>query len=636
MNVEGPVKPTLALIDDSDDVRALVRTRLQLSGEFEFVGEGSDGSEAISLAYRHEPDLMVLDISMPAMDGLEALPAILALSPETRVVMFTGFEERGLAERARELGAAGYVEKSLPIDQLPDRLLAVLGKEQPHRPRGLRLVDRGGANDDQAVLDEHLERFREVFDQAAIGMATLTLTGNVVRANHALAEMMRCDPADLVGVDYGQVSTGHGDELDEGLRLIRDENQGLVTFEHPLPLDQDRMVRVTLAPIRDSKMQPLYVFAQVQDISGQRHAEEALRLSEERFRLLVTAVRDYAIFMLDPDGRVASWNAGAERIKGYASDEIIGQHFRLFYPPEEQEAGHPEANLARALRHGSYAEEGWRVRKDGTRFWASVVITAVYDEAGRHVGFAKVTRDQTEQREYAEQRQGALEQQAHLLAVTAHELRTPAAVVAGSASMLLDEGSALGPPERRQLLSAIAASGYRLQRIVTDMAAASRLERDALELDISSTSLHALLHSALQGLRAAHPGIEVTADLPEDVTIPADAGRLGQAVDNLLENAVRHGQPPITVTARVEPECVVISISDAGNGVPTELLPRLFDRFAIAGPTGGTGLGLYLVRRIARGHDGDARYRPPAHGVPHVFELTLPREQTRTRTRVHG
>jgi PAS domain S-box-containing protein len=630
------VKPTLALIDDSDDVRALVRTRLQLSGEFELIGEGRDGSEAISLAYRQEPDLMVLDISMPDMDGLEALPAILALSPDTRVVMFTGFEERVLAERAQELGAAGYVEKSLPIDQLPDRLLAVLGREQRHRPRGLRLVDQDDTRDDQAILDEHLERFREVFDQAAIGMATLTLTGNVVRANHALAAMMHCAPVDLVGVDYGQLSDGHGDELDEGLRLIRDESRSLVAFEHPLPVAQDRMVRVTLAPIRDSKQQPLYVFAQVQDISGQRHAEEALRLSEERFRLLVTTVRDYAIFMLDPDGHVASWNAGAERIKGYAAGEIIGQHFRVFYPPEEQEIGHPEENLARALAKGSYAEEGWRVRKDGTRFWASVVITALYDESGRHVGFAKVTRDQTDQREYAEQRQGALEQQAQLLAVTAHELRTPAAVVAGSASMLLDDGSALGPPERRQLLSAIATSGYRLQRIVTDMAAASRLERDALELDLSRTSLRAVLQSALGGLRAAHPGIEVSLDLPEDVTFPADAGRLGQAVDNLLENAVRHGQQPITVAARVEPECVTITVSDAGNGVPVELVPRLFERFAIAGPTGGTGLGLYLVRRIALGHDGDAVYRPPGRGVPHVFELTLPREQTRTRARVHG
>jgi signal transduction histidine kinase len=171
---------------------------------------------------------------------------------------------------------------------------------------------------------------------------------------------------------------------------------------------------------------------------------------------------------------------------------------------------------------------------------------------------------------------------------------------------------------------------------VTDMAAASRLERDALELDLSATSLRAVLQGALRGLRAAHPGVEANLDLPEDITIPADGGRLGQAVDNLLENAVRHGQPPISVAAHTEPDCVVISVSDAGNGVPVELGPRVFDRFAIAGPTGGTGLGLYLVRRIARGHGGEARYRPPAHGVPHVFELVLPLEQTSKRAWAHG
>ena len=129
----------------------------------------------------------------------------------------------------------------------------------------------------------------------------------------------------------------------------------------------------------------------MQDITAQRAAEDDLRRSEENFRLLVTAVEEYAIFMIDVEGNVVSRNGGAQRIKGYAADEIVGRHFRIFYPPEDQATRHPERNLDVALREGTLAEEGWRVRQDGTRFWASVVISPVHDDTGRHIGFTKVT-----------------------------------------------------------------------------------------------------------------------------------------------------------------------------------------------------------------------------------------------------
>jgi PAS domain S-box-containing protein len=637
---------TVVLVDDSEEVRALVRTRLQLTGRFEVVAEGGDGADAIGLAYRHEPDLLLLDTSMPTMDGLEALPAILTLAPETKVVMFTGFEERGLADAARELGALDLIEKSIPMDQLPHRLLRVLGlppvgpsaAETAHARGRLRVVgapERVPAtrydHDDsheQAVLDEHLERFRELFERAAIGMATLTLNGSVVRANTALADLVGAEAEQLVGLDYGQLTRGKGEELDAALESISQSGATMAILEHPLPGDEDHTARVTLAPVRDSRGRPLYVFAQVQDISAQRRAEDELRRSEERFRLLVTAVRDYAIYMLDPEGNVASWNAGAQRIKGYPSDEIIGQNFRVFYPKEEQETGHPEHNLELALRDGSYAEEGWRVRRDGTRFWASVVITAVYGENGRHIGFAKVTRDQTEQRRFAEERQEAIAQQTHLLAVTAHELRSPAAVIEGSSALLQEQWARLGDSERAQLLSAIDTSAHRLQRLVTDLAAASRLQSDALVLRPDELTLDGLLTTAVERVRAANSGIVIDLAVEEGVTLRADGGRLAQAVDNLLDNAIRHGRSPVTLGGRATDQGVEITVADAGPGVPADLAPQLFDRFATGGRTAGTGLGLYLVREIARGHGGDAVYLPPDGDRPSTFVLTVPYEPT--------
>jgi PAS domain S-box-containing protein len=641
--VSGPA-PSVVLIDDSREVRALVRRRLESAG-FEVVGEGGDGDEAILLAYRHEPALLLLDTSMPKVDGLEALPAILALSPATRVVMFTGFEEHDLAARARELGAADLIEKSLPLEELPGRLLRTLAADsdppEPATAPTLRVVGDHRDNTstpfsqhqvafvrEQAVLTEHVQQFRDLFDRAEIGMATLTSSGTIVRANRALAGLMGCTPADLVGVDYGRLTVGGGDDLDRRLEDLSGFGEDLTTFEHRLPaapgLEPTRVVRATLVPIRDLKRQVLYVFAQIHDVTAQRAMESDLRRSEEHFRRLVSAVGEYAIFMLDVDGTVESWNVGAERIKGYAAHEIIGRSFETFYPEEDRATGHPRRNLANALRTGSHAEEGWRVRKDGTRFWASVVISPVYDESGHHVGFAKVTRDQTEQRRHEDERRTSLEQRIHLLAVTAHELRTPTAVIDGSAGALHGEWDELSVAEREELLDGIRGSAGRLRRLAADLGTASRVYSDALALRPEIVSLATTLHDARR--RGAAKGFEepIEVEVTAEARFSADPVRLGQALDNLVENAVRHGRPPIRLRGEVDASQVRIRVSDDGPGVPAELEPRLFERFALGGLSEVTGLGLHLVREIARGHGGEVEYLRPGHGEPTSFEIRLP------------
>jgi PAS domain S-box-containing protein len=633
-------RPSVVLVDDSKEVRAVVRRLLQSSG-FDVVGEGGDGDEAIILAFRHEPSLLLLDTSMPKVDGIEALPAILAISPATRVVVFTGFEEPGLAAVARERGAVDVIEKSLPLEGLPERLMQVLGAPEPAGP----MTDEPGVGrasyaadlhvvrepsvrpQEQAVLSDHVQQFRELFDRAEIGMATLTSSGSIVRANRALAALMSCAPDDLVGVDYGRLTGGQGDELDRRLEDICSLGEDLTSFEHELPAsarqENPRIVRATLAPIRDARQHVLYVFAQVQDVTVQRAIESDLRRSEENFRRLVTAVGEYAIFMLDLEGIVVSWNSGAQRIKGYTASEIVGRHFRVFYLPEEQESGHPEHNLQMALLEGSYSEEGWRVRKDGSRFWASVVITAVYDDAGQHVGFAKVTRDQSQHREHEEERRRFIEQRIHVLAVTAHELRNPTAVIDGSAGALLAAWSTMSVDERDELLWGIRTSTDRLRRLAGDLSTASRATGETLPQRLEEVSLAEALRSAAARVQAAGSDVQIVTEVPPETVFLADPGRLAQALDNLLENAVRHGRPPIGLIGTASGQ-VCIRVTDAGDGVPSELAPRLFERFAVTGDTGGTGLGLYLVREIARRHGGDVTYHPPTEGQPTAFEISLP------------
>ena len=632
---DGP-KPSVVLVDDSTEVRTLVRRRLELSGLFEVVGEGADGDQAIGLVHRYEPALLLLDVSMPTADGLEALPAIRALSPSTKVVIFTGFEARGLAQRALEYGATDFIEKSIDLDELPARLLRALDSAAAPVARQ-RLSVVGEVTEDeqralageQRVLDEHLEQFRMLFDQAAIGMAVLTVTGTVVRANRALAELMSCRPLDLVGVDYGRLTGGEGDALDRGLRTIYRAGRDLATFEHLLPVPEgeepSHVVRVTLAPVRDSLGRVLYTFAQVQDITAQRAAEVDLRRSEATFRLLVTAVAEYAIFMLDVDGNVVSWNAGAQRIKGYAAPEIVGRSFRVFYLPEERASGHPEHNLEIALRDGVLAEEGWRLRQDGSRFWASVVISPVYDDTGRHIGFAKVTRDQSEQLAHEEHRRTAIADQAHLLAVTAHELRSPTAVIDGAAATLLSYWDRMSPEQRAELLDGIRSSAHRLRRFESDLAAASRVHVETLDLRQEDVSLRTTLQGATSRRKVADPGARVEVDVPHDTLVRVDPERLGQALDNLVDNALRHGAPPVEVLGTSAGDEVRIRVADNGPGVPAELVPRLFERFVFGEATGGTGLGLFLVREIARAHGGDVAYLPAVDGELSTFEIRLPR-----------
>jgi len=773
----GNNTPTIVLIDDSAEVRELLKTQFRLSGLLSVVGEGADGTEAISLAHQHRPDLLLLDMSMPRMDGIDALPGILTVSPTTRVVIYTGFDSEGLAARALELGASALLEKSVPINLVAPTLIEILTGEPARMPPPvLEAVPNSSearqaaaqARDDQSVLDEHLERFREIFEQAAIGMATMTLTGGIVRANRALGEIVLRKNDDLVGVDYATLTAGRGDLLSAALDEINHGGADLVHLEHEVTgAPEPRVARASLAAVRDAARKPLYIFLQVQDVTAQRAAEDALRLSEERFRLLVDAVEEYAIFMLDTEGYIVSWNAGAQRSKGYRADEIIGQHFRTFYPPELQAARHPEYELERALIDGHYSEEGWRIRKDGTRFWAHVLITAVFDDAGQHlgfakvtrdisanreaeenlrqseerfrllveavgdyaifmldtegqvvswntgaqrstgyrskeiigqhfrvfyppesqaerhpeneleialrdgryeeegwrvrkdgsrywanvvitavyndvgehIGFAKVTRDRTEQRRAEEEReqttialaalndrlQEAASDQSQFLAVTAHELRTPTAVLGGSAGTLSRHWDELGDRERAGLLEGMTASADRLGRLLNDLLTASKLDADALHLRPAPVSIRTLVDTAAQTARAARPGVEIVVEPGDDAEVVADPGRLSQAIDNLVGNAVMHGVPPVTLEVGVSEDKAEIRVSDAGDGVDAEVLPRLFERFVTGDSISGTGLGLFIVRELARASGGDAHYEPSSDEQPSgTFVLRLP------------
>jgi len=627
--------PTIVVVDDSADVRTLVRTQIRLSGRLDVVGEGTTGEDAVDLATRHQPDLMLLDVSMPVMDGLTALPKIRQASAGTRVVMYTGFDEKDLAARATDLGAAAFVEKSAPFEVLIATLVDLTEDDHQQEVTPGATVDRRPRTLDP-VLEDHLERFREVFEDAAIGMATMTLAGRLVRANRSLGQLLETPVQDLVGVSLSDLAD-QPDAINDAL-LSLDAGEPVVEVEHGMRAGGGRVFRSTLSPVLDAGGRPLYIFVQVQDVSLQLEAEAELRRTEARFKLLVEAVEDYAIFMLDPEGNISSWNAGAQRSKGYAADEIIGQHFRIFYPPEKQSSRHPEYELQEALDHGRYEEEGWRVRKDGSTFWANVTITAVRDPDGELVGFAKVTRDTTERRmmlerleetnrqlEEANKRLAELaQQQEQFFAVTAHELRAPVSVLTGATSTLADHFDDLDAKDRADITGAVSNSSAHLRRLLEDLLTASRLHARRLALDPVDVDLNAHLRTVVAGVRQTTGATQIRFEEGPALWVRADPVRLTQMFDNLLMNAVRHGAPPVDLTVTAGDDVAEVVVRDAGAGVSAELQGRLFQRFE-TGSSRGTGLGLFLVRELARAHGGDATYRP-SDGA---FVVTLPRGEPR-------
>jgi phosphoserine phosphatase RsbU/P len=371
--------------------------------------------------------------------------------------------------------------------------------------------------------------------------------------------------------------------------------------------------------------------------------------SPEQFRLLVASVRDYAIFMLDPLGRIATWNLGAERIKGYTASEVIGSHFSVFYPPEDLAAGKPAAELAEAERVGRFEDEGWRIRKDGSRFWANVIITALRDSDGVLRGFGKVTRDLTARREAediarrlaAEAAARAVAEKAEqyqrdLLAVLGHDLRNCLSVVVTAAEMNRVEAA---DPNVRRRAAQVVSSAKRMRQIIHSIIDYTYAQRDGVPIVVrDGADCHGVCERVIQEFQLLHPERVILYEAEGNPLGTWDEGRLEQVVQNLLGNALKYGAAgsPVDVRwSRVGDHVngdLVLSVHNEGTPIAPELLPHVFEPYR-SGERQGTsdpgsmGLGLFIVREIVRAHGGETSVESDAqHGT--TFTVRLPARAT--------
>lgn len=375
------------------------------------------------------------------------------------------------------------------------------------------------------------------------------------------------------------------------------------------------------------------------DITTRKKAEEALRQSEERFRLLISEVTDYAILMLDPEGRIVSWNAGAERIKGYKADEIIGQHFSRFYPTEDVEAGKPAYELKVASERGRYEEEGWRIRKDESRFWANVVITALRDGTDRLRGFAKVTRDITEHKRTQElimhakevaERASKFKDQ--FLSTMSHELRTPLNAVLGFSDLLADERYGPLNDRQRRYIDHIHTGGKHLLKLISDILDLSKIEAGRMELTREDVAVASAFSEVISGLYplAEKKSQALLQQVEPNLHVHADAVRLKQVLTNLVGNAIKFTPEGgrIELVARQVKKQVKIEVRDNGPGIPPEQQQRVFEAFVRLTQSGsateGTGLGLAITARLVELHGSTLGIESqPGEGACFYFSLPL-------------
>ena len=370
------------------------------------------------------------------------------------------------------------------------------------------------------------------------------------------------------------------------------------------------------------------------DLSERRIAEERLRLSEERFRLMVESVKDYAIFMLDPDGKVATWNAGAERIHGFSPAEILGKHLSTFYEPEGVAAGYPKRELEVATRDGRFEDEGWRLRKDGSRFWASVVLTALYDPRGELLGFAKVTRDLTLRREAEDERirlaqaEEAIRLRDDFLAVASHELKTPLTSLQLQIDTLSAGDERLGPKSKLRIERATR-SVKRLVALVEALLDVSRISTGQLRLSFERIDLGQLAGEVVERLGYAAESAEAKVSLRVQPGVVGswDRLRIDQVLSNLLTNAFKYAAgTEVRVDVRAAGDRAVVVVADRGPGVSEEAKQRVFERFERATSKrhyGGLGLGLYVAREIVEQHGGQIAVDDNPGGGAR-FTVTLP------------
>jgi PAS domain S-box-containing protein len=502
-------------------------------------------------------------------------------------------------------------------------------------------MGRSGRGQQQAAQGTERAIYRH-FDEIVAGVRdyavfTLDVGGHVTSWNVGAQNIKGYRAEEIIGKHFSRFYPAEalarnwpGEELKIAAGQGRFEEQGW-----RIRKDGSRFwADVVITALRDPSGKLTGFLKITRDLTERRRHEETLRDSEERLRLLIDSVKEYAIFMLDPEGRIASWNLGAARMIGYTPAEIIGRPLDCFYPPEAAARGVLQDDLAAIIKNGSLETNGWRVRKDGSRFWANVVMHAMHDLEGRLRGFSQVIRDLTERQQFEELAESR-ERTHEFLAMLSHELRNPLAPLKTAVELLRMRN--LNDALANRTVDVIDRQVKHLTRIVGELLDVSRITSGRITLASETLDLETLINGAVE---AARPLLEakrhsfVLKSAPDPVSIQGDSTRLTQVIVNVLNNAAKYTPEGGRVEVEVRPaqQSVAIHVRDNGIGIAAELLLRVFELFTqgqrpLDRTDGGLGVGLALVHRIVSLHGGTVKAFSAGPGRGSEFVVTLPRQR---------
>jgi len=574
----------------------------------------------------------------------------------TVALILTGFAIWATAQQAGPFGQLGLNESFLLLLtfmvslSVPSLALSADAAMRRQIERDLRLAQAGldqRVKERTAALADVNIQLQEAQRIANLGSWTWDIANNRIVWSDQLFAIYGVAPANFNGTVEQFLDFVHPEDRNKVEASIRNALERGHEFSHEerirRPDGSVRHLDSVGEVMRDANGKAVRMLGICLDVTERREAESALRESEESYRLLLEGVRDYAIYMLDPAGHLRSWNVGAARIKGYDADEIIGRHFRVFYTEEDQADGEPERALEIAAREGKYESQGWRMRKDGSRFYASAMIDAIQDDGGKLVGFAKITRDITEQREA----QAVLEQTREQLAQArkmealgqltggiAHDFNNLLMIVSGYAQILQ---SRLSNAKDVQAVEAIRAATTRGEKLTHQLLAFSRRQQltpVVVDLRRRIDGVRDMLAASLRG------NIDFTCDVENAIwPVEVDLGELELALVNIVVNA-RDAMPdggsimlsvrnvalkPGSAAGPLEGEFVALTVTDTGAGIAPDLLQRVFEPFFTTKPVGkGTGLGLSQVHGFAN-QSGGAVTVASEPGKGTVVTIYLPR-----------
>ena len=468
----------------------------------------------------------------------------------------------------------------------------------------------------QKTLQESERKFRETVTHLDEGYYSCTMDGVLLEHNLAFNRILGFGIAqDLKGEklpDFWQ----NPDERKVYLQELMTRGSIMNYLINAKTISGEKVVVMANSHlVKDEKGGLVRIEGTFSDFTERKRAGEILRESEERFRLLVEAVKDYAIIMLDTEGRIASWNVGAERIKGYRAEEIIGKHFSCLYPKEDIEQEKPNNELRVATVEGRFEAEGYRVRKDGTQFWANVIITALRDDNGKLKGFSKITRDITERR-LAEQRiQNTLEDMKRsneeleqFAYVASHDLQEPLRMVSSFTQLIERRYKDKLDKDANDFINFAVDGANRMQRLINDLLDYSRVTTRGKKLGrVDVASIVGQVFANLQQRIEESHAIITQDDLP---VIEADESQMVRLFQNLIENALkfRSDTPPhVHISIHKEGAFYIFSVSDNGIGIDSQYADRIFQIFQRLNTSQkypGTGVGLAICKRIVERHGG--------------------------------